>query len=191
MGVDTGDSQDKPSTSPKVAIVNQIFAGTFFPGVNPIGKTFRTAPEPNYPEAEYQIVGLIKNTRYFSLQDAEPPMAYGSVSQFPPGFAGSMMFIRSSAPLSTVEAAVRRRIAAWSPGTGMQFQIFQQQISDSLMRERLLAALSGFFGALAGLLATIGLYGVLAYNAVRRRSEIGIRVALGATRGQIVRLVVK
>jgi predicted permease len=178
-------------TSPKVAIVNQIFAHTFFPGANPIGKTFRTAPEPNYPEAEYQIVGLIQNTRYFSLQGAEPPMAYGPVSQYPPGFAGSMMFIRSAGPLSTVEAAVRRHIAAWRPGMGMQFQVFQQQISDSLMRERLLAALSGFFGALAALLATIGLYGVLAYNAVRRRNEIGIRVALGATRGNIVGLVLK
>jgi predicted permease len=181
------DSQN----SPKVAIVNQIFARTFFPGANPIGKTFRSASEPNYPEAEYQIVGLIRNTRYFALQDPEPPMAYGVLSQYPPGFAGSMMYIRSSAPLPAVEAAVRRRIAAWRPGTGMQFQSFQQQISDGLTRERLLAVLSGFFGVLAALLATVGLYGMLAYHAVRRRNEMGIRVALGATRGQITTLVLK
>jgi ABC-type antimicrobial peptide transport system permease subunit len=73
----------------------------------------------------------------------------------------------------------------------MQFQVFQQTISDSLVRERLLAALTGFFGVLAALLACIGLYGVLAYQTVRRRSEIGIRLALGATRGQIVQLVLK
>jgi ABC-type antimicrobial peptide transport system permease subunit len=73
----------------------------------------------------------------------------------------------------------------------MQFQVFQQTISDSLMRERLLAALSGFFGVLAALLASIGLYGVLAYQTVRRRSEIGIRLALGATRRQIIQLVLK
>jgi predicted permease len=184
---DNGDNE----TSPKVAIVNELFAGRFFPGVNPVGRTFRTAAEPNYPEAEYRIVGLTKNTRYFSLQDAEPPMAYGAMSQFPPGFAGNLMYIRSAAPLATVEAAVRRRIAAWRPGMAMQFQVFERQISDSLMRERLLAALSGFFGALAALLASIGLYGVLAYNAVRRRNEIGIRMALGARRGQIMGLVVK
>jgi predicted permease len=188
-GRDFNDSDT--ATSPKVAIVNELFAGRFFPGVNPIGKTFRTVAEPNYPEAEVQIVGLIKNTRYFSLQDEEPPMAYGVISQFPPGPTGNMMFIRSSAPLPTVEASVRRRISAWRPGMAMQFSVFQQQISDSLMRERLLAALSGFFGALAALLASIGLYGVLAYNAVRRRNEIGIRMALGATRGQIMGLVVK
>jgi putative ABC transport system permease protein len=90
-----------------------------------------------------------------------------------------------------VEASVRRRIASWRPGTGMQFQVFQQTISDSLVRERLLAALSGFFGVLAALLASIGLYGVLAYQTVRRHSEIGIRLALGAARVQIMQLVLK
>src|SRR5262249_55179021 len=91
------------------AIVNQIFAQMFFPGTDPIGKTFRTLPEPDYPEAEYQVVGLTNNTRYLALQEAEPAMAYEPVSQFPPGVEGSMMFIRSSAPLTAVEAAVRRR----------------------------------------------------------------------------------
>jgi predicted permease len=184
------DSNDT-AASTKVAVVNQIFAATFFPGTNPIGKTFRTAPEPNYPEAEYQIVGLIKNTRYFSVQDPQHLIAYGAATQYPPGLAGSSMYIRSSAPLPSVAAAVQRRIEAWRPGTAIQFRIFEELISDSLMRERLLAALSGFFGALAAILATIGLYGVLAYKTVRRRNEIGIRVALGATRGQIMGLVLK
>src|SRR5262249_8977656 len=130
------------STSPKVAVVNEIFARTFFPGANPIGKTFRSVAEPNYPEAEDEVVGLIKKTRYFALQEAGPAMVYGPVSQFPPADAGSMMFIRSSTPLPAVEAAVRRRIAAWRPGTGMRFQRFERTIADSLMRERLLAALS-------------------------------------------------
>jgi predicted permease len=178
-------------TSHKVAVVNEIFAQMFFPGTDPIGKTFRTLPEPDYPEAEYEVVGLIKNTRYFALKDAEPAMVYEPISQFPPGVEGSMMFVRSSAPLTAVEAAVRRRIAVWRPGTGMQFQAFERRIADSLMRERLLAALSGFFGGLAALLAIIGLYGVLAYNTMRRRNEIGIRMALGASRSQIVALVLK
>jgi predicted permease len=178
-------------TSPKVAIVNEIFARMYFPGTDPIGKTFRTLPEPDYPEAEYQVVGLTRNTRYLTLQDAEPAMVFEPGSQFPPGVEGSSMFIRSSAPLTAVEAAVRRRIAAWRPGTGMRFVGFERTISDSLMRERLLAALSGFFGGLAALLAMIGLYGVLAYNTMRRHSEIGIRMALGATRTQIVGLVLR
>ena len=102
-----------------------------------------------------------------------------------------MMFIRSRAPLPASGGGRPPPHRGVAPGTGMQFQVFQQTISDSLMRERLLAALTGFFGVLAALLASIGLYGVLAYQTVRRRGEIGIRLALGATRGQIMRLVLK
>ena len=178
-------------TSPKVAIVNQIFAQMFLPGPNPIGKTFRSLAEPDYPEAQYEVVGLVRNTRYFEIQSAEPPMAYIPNTQFPQGVAGTQMFIRSRAPLAGVEAAVRRRIDSWRPGTEIDFQVFQQTISDSLIRERLLAALSGFFGVLAALLAGIGLYGVLAYQTLRRHGEIGIRLALGAARGQILQMVLK
>jgi ABC-type antimicrobial peptide transport system permease subunit len=188
-GRDIGPNDGR--TSPKVVLVNEIFAHMFFPGSDPIGKTFRTQKEPDYPEADYEIVGLVRNTRYSTLQSAEPPMVYASASQFPPGFFGDMMFIRSRAPLPTVEASVRRRIAAWRPGTGMEFEVFRQTISDTLTRERLLAALSGFFGVLAALLASIGLYGVLAYQTVSRHGEIGIRLALGATRGQVMQLVLK
>ena len=180
---------DDGRTSPKVVLVNEIFARLFFPGSDPVGKTFRTMPEPDYPEVEYEVVGLVRNTRYQSLRGPEPAMVYAPASQFPPGFFGDMMFIRSRAPLAAVEAALRRRIGLWRPGTAMQFRVFRRTISDTLTRERLLAALTGFFGILAILLASIGLYGVLAYQAVRRRGEIGIRVALGATRGQILQLV--
>jgi predicted permease len=177
--------------APRVAVVNEIFARQYFPGVNPIGQVFRTVAEPHYPEAEYRIVGLIRNTRYLTLKGEERPMAYGALPQYPPGPAGALMYVRSSAPLSAVETSLRRSVAAWRPGTPVQFQILQQQIADSLTRERLLAALSGVFGALAAVLATIGLYGVLAYQTMRRRNELGIRVALGATRRQIVGLVVR
>jgi putative ABC transport system permease protein len=126
---------------------------TFLPGAHPIGKTFRTFAEPHYPEAGYQIVGLVKNTRYMSLRDAEPPMAYGTMSQFPPGVVrGHDSFVP------------RFPEQPWRRTCG---------------------------GTLAAPLATIGLYGVLACHAVRRRNEIGIRMALGATRGQIVELVLK
>jgi predicted permease len=186
-GRDFGSNDGR--TSSRVALVNEVFAHMFFPGSDPIGKTFQTMAEPDYPEVEYEIVGLVRNTRYLTLQAAEPPMVYAPASQFPSGVVGNMIFIRSRAPLAGVEAALRHRIASWRPGTGMQFQVFRQTISDTLTRERLLAALTGFFGFLAALLASIGLYGVLAYQTVRRRGEIGIRLALGATRGQIIQLV--
>jgi predicted permease len=188
-GRDFGSNDGR--SSPKVVLVNEVFAHMFFPGSDLIGKTFRTTGEPDFPAAEYEIVGLVRNTRYRTLQDAEPPMVYAPASQYPKGAAGDMMFIRSRAPVAGVEAALRRRIASWRPGTEMQSQVFGRTISDSLTRERLLAALTGFFGVLAALLASIGLYGVLAYQTVRRHNEIGIRLALGAARGEIMQLVLK
>ena len=108
-------------TAPEVVAFDQPPAVPFFPGSDPIGKTFRTVKEPDYPEAEYEVVGLVKNTRYFALQAAQPPMAYLPGSQFPLGVVGNMIFIRSQAPLPRVEAAIRHRIASWRPGTGMRF----------------------------------------------------------------------
>jgi ABC-type antimicrobial peptide transport system permease subunit len=87
-------------------------------------------------------------------------------------------------------AEIKHRISQSHPGIGMQFRVFETEIRDSLLRERFLAAVSGFFGALAALLAVVGLYGVIAYIIASRRNEIGIRVALGASRLQVVGLFI-
>ena len=86
-------------------------------------------------------------------------------------------------------AAVKTSVAEVSPAIGIEFHTLTGQLRDSLLRERLMAILSGAFGLLAGLLATLGLYGVISYSVVRRRNEIGVRMALGADRGQVIRLV--
>ncbi|HWB96853.1 MAG TPA: ABC transporter permease, partial [Bryobacteraceae bacterium] len=175
----------------KVAIVNQTFVRRYFPGTNPIGKTFRSAKEPGYPEAEYQIVGICKDTRYSDLRDTPPPQTYAPISQHPSYGPWAAFYIRSAAPLNLLADEIKRRINRSRPGVGTEFRVFQDEVRDSLQRERLLASLSGFFGALAAVLAAIGLYGVIAYIAVRRRNEIGIRMALGATRAGIVGLFLR
>jgi len=182
-----GDTEN----SPRVAIVNRIFARRFFANANPIGRTFRTSTEPNYPATQYEIVGVIKDTKYFDLRADAPPMSYAPAAQFPAKGPGSAMYIRSSAPLAALSSAIQRRMSASHPQVTMEFRVFQTQIEAGLVRERLMAALSGFFGALAVLLATIGLYGVIAYMVIRRRNEIGIRMALGADRRRVVGLVMK
>lgn len=91
--------------------------------------------------------------------------------------------------MSTIIAAVKDTLARTYPGMKVEFQVFQTQIRDRLVIERLMAALAGFFGVLAGGLAIIGLYGVVSYGVIQRRNEIGIRVALGAKRSQIIRMV--
>jgi predicted permease len=177
--------------SPKVAIVNQTFARRFFASASPLGKTLLTVAEPNYPATEYQIVGLIKDTKYYDLRSENPPICYALADQFPEPGPWSQMYIRSSAPLTSIRSAIQRRLTASHPELEMEFLDFQKQIGNTLVRERLMAALSGLFGALAVLLATIGLYGVISYVVVRRRNEIGIRMAVGATRTQVVGLILK
>jgi predicted permease len=184
-------NRNDAETAPRVAIVNQRFVRRFLGGADPIGKTFRTLPEPNYPETEYQIVGVIKDTRYQDLRQEMPPISYVPATQYTDKGPWSIMYVRSSMSLSTLGSAIRRRLSESHPEITVEFRPFQAQVEEVLVLERLMAALSGFFGALAALLATIGLYGVIAYIAVRRRNEIGIRMALGASRSQVLSLVLR
>jgi ABC-type antimicrobial peptide transport system permease subunit len=102
---------------------------------------------------------------------------------------GQQIMIRSQAPPASLVAAVKRAIVEVNPEISFFFSFFKTRIHEGLLRERLLATLSGFFGFLATLLATIGLYGVISYMVGRRTSEIGMRMALGAGRGDVVRMI--
>jgi predicted permease len=179
------------AASPRVAIVNQTFVRRWMDGGDPIGQTLRTNPEPRYPSAVYEIVGVIGDTQYNSLRGETPPMAFAPDSQYPNMGAWANLMIHSSVEPAETIAAVRNRIRQDHPEMFMEFDDFGQRILDGLTRERLLAMLAGFFGALATLLATVGLYGMISFTMTQRRQEIGIRAALGACRRQIVGLVMR
>jgi putative ABC transport system permease protein len=177
-------------TAPRVAIVNQEFARQFFHSTNPLGKTFRTITEPNYPATIYQIVGLVKNTKYQNLDEQFKPIVFAAASQFGAG-SGGQLLIRSNAPLVGLIPAVKGVVDEVSPKISINFTVLKTQIRHRLLPERLMATLSGFFGFLAALLATIGLYGVMSYTVVRRTNEIGIRMALGADGRGIAAMVLR
>jgi ABC-type antimicrobial peptide transport system permease subunit len=161
-------------------------------GANPIGQTLRTDAEPNYPATVYEIVGVIPDTRYNDLRSSEtPPMTFAPATQLTAQGPWGMVMIRSDAASAALTAAVRRTIAEKHPDVVMEFTNFQQQIRDGLIEERLMAMLSGFFGMLAVLLTTVGFYGVISYIVLHRRNEIGIRMALGASRGNVVGIVLR
>ncbi|PYV24634.1 MAG: hypothetical protein DMG24_10920, partial [Acidobacteria bacterium] len=168
------------AASQRVAVVNRTFVRQCLGGADPIGKTLRTKPEPNYPSTVYEIVGVIPDTQYNDLRGA---------SQYPAPGPSCFMMIHSG--LAPAIAGVRHRIAEKHPEIVMEFSDFQARIRDGLVRERLMAMLSGFFGLLAALLTMVGLYGVISYIVARRRNEIGIRMALGAQRGQVVSMVMR
>jgi hypothetical protein len=173
--------------APLVLIVNQTFLRKYVRGPSPIGQHVHVRPEPQYPERTYEIIGTIPDTKYGDLRDESPPMAFVPIDQFPvtaqgPGMA--MMFAARDRAMAV--ETVRHLFEEKHPGTIMQFYDFEQGIRDNLVGDRMLAMLSGFFGVLAALLVVVGLYGVLSYFLAQRRSEIGIRIALGASRGRVI-----
>ena len=184
------DNRDTPSSA-LVTVVNQEFAKVFFGTASPIGKVFRVEEGPGEAEPVYQIVGVVKNSRYNNLKADFKPIAYVADSQNKHPGPGANLIIRSGVGLGAGQAAVKNTIAALGPDISMEFRIYHTVIWNSMMRARLMAMLSGFFGFLAVVLATVGLYGVMSYMVARRKGEIGIRMALGAGQGEVLGLILR
>jgi predicted permease len=179
------------ATSRKVALVNETFARRYLGLANPIGVTVRTVAEPRFPSAVYEVIGVVSDTKYSALRESIPPITFVPIAQHPSLRPWPGIVIRSSASPSTVMAAVKRAVGAVRPNMAIGFTVFDTQVRDGLARERILAWLAGAFGVLAALLAVIGVYGVISYLVVRRRHEIAIRLALGAGRTRVVRLILR
>jgi len=178
--------------APFVLIVNQAFIRKFIGTAQPIGQLVHVMPEPRYPERTYQIIGTIPDTKYQDLREDPPPIAFVPAAQLPVDAEGpwaAIMIASNTGPDAIT--AIRRTLEAKYPTMTMQFFDFQQEIRDNLVGDRMMAMLSGFFGLLAALLVVVGLYGLLSYFITRRRNEIGIRIALGAKRRQVIALVMR
>ncbi len=180
------DRRDTKNAS-QVAIVNESVARRFFPGVNALGKSFRRADQP----ALVEIVGIVKDSKYESLREVTPPTVFMPAAQAPPSGEAAEFVVRTSMPPSALVPTIQRAMADVNRELPLKFHTLAGQVADNLVQERLLATLSAFFGALALLLAMIGLYGVLNYLVTNRQTEFGIRMALGADRASILRLVMR
>jgi putative ABC transport system permease protein len=173
--------------APLVAVVNESMANKFFGSPrDAVGKTFRQGW--NEISSPIQIVGVVKDTKYLSLREEKVAIAYYPLSQLPP-MRWANFLLRANGPAASLIPGVKAAVDEVNHDITLQFRTLSVQLDESLGRERLLATLTGFFGALALALAVIGLYGVMSYNVARRRNEIGIRMALGAEQARVLRMV--
>jgi predicted permease len=175
--------------SPRVAIVNQTFANKIFPDENPIGKRFTF--DPKKPD-EVEIVGLVKDAKYASQREETPPTSYLPWRQDMRWMTGANFQLRIAGDPTAAIAAVRqamREIDENLPLTNVKTQV--EQADETLRMERLFAKLVTLFGLLAQQLASIGLFGLLAYAVSQRTREIGVRMALGASQTDVMKMVIK
>ena len=186
------DDRDGPK-APRVAVVNQTFARNYFPGQSAVGRIFYLGGVTNpSPQDQIEIVGVSKDAKYDALKDEVLPTAYFPHLQSPPGVFGMTFELRTALPPMAIEGAVQRAVAEIDhnvPVAEMRTQ--EEQIQMTLGTERMFAGVVGSFGLIAALLAAIGLYGVMTYTVTRRTNEIGIRLALGAGRGDVQWMVLR
>jgi predicted permease len=175
------------NNSPLVLIVNQAFIHKYIGARAPLGVQVHVRPEPQYPERTYQIVGVVPDVKYSDLREDVQIQAYVPMAQLPVTAQGlSMEMLIASRDPAMAQLDVQHVLNGKYPGIQIQFQNFHEGIVDHLVGDRMMARLSGFFGFLATLLVVVGLHGVLSYFLAQRRREIGIRMALGASRGRVV-----
>jgi predicted permease len=177
------------SNTPDVAIVNEKFAAELFGEEDPIGRTFRYEANAGEADPVFQIIGLVKNTKYNGLREETRPIVFLPFKQEESQLDEMSFMIQSRGAFNTVMAGVQQQMAEIDPGLLVEFRVLDLQISQTVLRERLMANLSGGFGLLAAMLSTLGLYGVMSYMVARRRNEIGVRMAMGAKTRDILALV--
>jgi len=175
------------ASGPRVATVNETFARKFFPGTSPVGRRFRWKGGKDWIE----VVGIAGDIRFYSVRAEPPPIAYLPFLQSP--WMIDMTFeVRTATGAAPVAKEIYSAVRALDPDLPVvEMRTQEQQIDSSLNTERLFAELAGLFGTLGLTLACVGLYGIMAYNVTLRTREIGIRMALGAARSEILWAVLK
>src|SRR5207245_1129923 len=175
--------------SPKVAVINETMARQFFPGGSPVGRRFGIGDDPKNSN-DIEVVGVVKDAKYESLREEPQPAAYYPYTQRIGYYYDSD--VRYSGDPQAIVSEVRRAVGEVDRSLPLTYgNTLAQQVERSITSQALVAQLSAFFGLLAVFLACIGIYGLMSYAVSRRTNEIGIRMALGAGRSNLLWMVMR
>jgi predicted permease len=187
-------NENDTASAPKVGILSESLARKAFPDQNPIGKRFLAHfhPSEGKPGDLIEVVGISGDTRYWSLKQDPVGMFYQPYQQTPNLDFGATYEVRTSLSPASVAPSLRKAVQSIDPDLPLQeIRTQQEQIDASMQQERIIAALTASFGVLALVLASVGVYGVMAYSVAQRTSEIGIRMALGARPREVLTMVLR
>ncbi len=181
------DSRDTAGAT-TVAIVNDVFAAKFLGDGDVVGRRIATVNGADQPDTVYEIVGVVKSQKYIDIREPFSPILYPASSQEPLELTRRYLVRATASPSQTI-AMIGATLHAVDPKITVRYAPLSRQVADALAQERLMARLAAVFGMIALSLAVVGLYGLVSYSVATRRAEIGVRVALGATRSAILALI--
>jgi predicted permease len=182
------------ATSPRVAVINETMARRFFPGGSAVGRRFGI--EGREGKRDIQVVGVVHDAKFLNLNEGNEAVAYFPYAQYVPEWGIGLYLgdlqVRYSGDPQSIIAGVRHAVSGVNSSVPVdQVQTLEDRVDNSVASQRLVAQLSGFFGVLAVFLACIGIFGLMSFAVNRRTNEIGIRMALGADRSDVLRMVMR
>ena len=186
-----GDEPNEKDAGSGKVIVNQTLAREFFPNTNPVGKLIGSGRLGDVARRQTQIIGVVNDAKYRSLREPVRPEAYGPLINLPRHVQSFVLYVRTRMPAEAMILPVQKTLASVDPSLPIGIpETLNEEVHNSISGDRETAVIASLFGAAAALLVCLGIFGLLSYSVAQRQREIGIRMALGAEKKDVLKMVI-